>query len=90
MATLYRTNNTQEEIQPANGTDFTLKEAQAVVGGYVEIAHLEDGRIMILNEEGKLEGLPVNLNATNLFLRGRDGYDEIVGDVLVCKDEEFR
>ena len=37
----------------------TLKEAQAYVGGYVEGIHFPNGDYLIVNEEGKLMGLPL-------------------------------
>lgn len=90
MAIILRTDGTQEVCQPKNGTDFQLDEVKAVVNGWVEMVGLADGRIMLLNEEGKLHDLPVNAAATELFNQGgRMWYDWIVGDVLVCNDEEF-
>lgn len=90
MAQILRTNGTWDNVQPANGSDFSLQEVQAIVGGYVELVRLWDGRIMLINEEGKLEGLPLNAEATRLFLVERDGYDVIVGDALVCDNDQFR
>ncbi len=79
-----------EEVHPANGTDFTLAEAQALVGGLIEVFHLVDGRVMICNEEGKLERLPVNVEATIIFRRTYGPRDTIVGDVVICRDSELR
>ncbi len=79
-----------EEIRPANGTNFALQEAQDLVGGLIEVFPLGDGRIMICNEEGKLEGLPVNVEATILWRRTYGPVDTIVGDVFVCKNSELR
>ncbi len=79
-----------EEVHPANGTDFTLAEAQALVGGLIEVFHLADGRLMVGNEEGKLEQLPVNVEATIIFRRTFGPRDTIVGDVFICKDSELR
>lgn len=91
MATILRTNGTQEEVSPANGTDFQLDEVKAIVAGWVEVVGLYDGRIMLLNEEGKLQDMLPNQAATILFNQGgRMWYDVIVGDVLVCEDKEFR
>lgn len=90
MATILKTDGTCEQRQPANGTDFGLHEAQEIVDGYVEVVPLADGRIMLLNEEGKLRDLDVNKEATALYLDGRAGIDVIVGDVLVCENGEFR
>lgn len=72
MATIYRPDGTQEERQPADGQSFQLAELQAIVGegapdGYIEIIPTAtDGRIMVLNESGKLYGLPHNGQATAL------------------------
>jgi uncharacterized protein DUF3846 len=66
MATILYANGEIKEVSPVNGTDFQLKEVQAIVGGYVEVVYLKDGRIMIVNEEGKLDGLPCNEQATKL------------------------
>ena len=80
MATLYRTNGTQEQVAPQNGTSFDLKEMQGYVGGYIEIVESPDGRLIVLNEEGKLERLPLNRAATAIYA---DPHDFIVGDALV-------
>ena len=79
-----------EEIRPVNGTNFTLAEAQALVGGLIEVFPLGDGRIMVCNEEGKLEQLPVNVEATIIFRRTYGPIDTIVGDVFVCRSSEVR
>lgn len=90
MAQILKVSGQSENVEPANGTGFTLTEAQTIVGGYVELIHLFDGRIMLINEEGKLAGLPLNVEATRLFLVERAGYDVIVGDALVCANEQFQ
>ena len=45
----------------------TLKEAQDFVGGYVEGITFPNGDYMIINEEGKLINLPLNVEATALW-----------------------
>jgi hypothetical protein len=45
----------------------TLKEAQDFVGGYVEGIQFPNGDYMIINEEGKLINLPLNVEATALW-----------------------
>jgi hypothetical protein len=90
MAQILRANGTRGTIEPHNGTDFTLDEVRAIVGGRVELISLYDGRIMLINEEGKLHDLPLNVEATRLFLVERGGDDVIVGDALVCEDAQFQ
>lgn len=82
MATLYRTNGTQEEVLPKNGESFDLKEMQTFVGGYIEIVESPDERLIVLNEEGKLQGLPLNRAATAIYA---NPHDFIVGDALVVE-----
>jgi hypothetical protein len=45
----------------------TLEEMQKFVGGYIEVIMLPDYRQIVINEEGKLLNLPVNIIATNLL-----------------------
>ena len=70
----------------------TLKEAQAFVGGYVEGVPFPNGDYLIVNEEGKLMGLPLNEEASKLwkdtfdnpnFITGRD--DFVVGNAILIK-----
>lgn len=85
-AYIIKTSGEKKEVKPKNGTDFKLAELQAIVGGYIEVVPTKDGKIMIVNEEGKLHGLELNPKATELL-----GFpDIIVGDVLVCDDDMVR
>ena len=63
----------------------TLKEAQAFVGGYVECITFPNGDVLIINEEGKLIGLPLNPEATLLWKMTFDNDNYITGrkDVVV-------
>ena len=70
----------------------TLKEAQAFVGGYVEGISMPNGDYLIVNEEGKLKGLPFNEEASKLWkdtfdndnlITGRD--DFVVGNAILIK-----
>lgn len=38
----------------------SLKEAQAFVGGLVELVNLPNGDQMLVNEEGRMKKLPIN------------------------------
>lgn len=62
----------------------TLEEMQKFVGGYIEVVTLADGSQLVLNEEGKLDGRPLNVGATVLAHRDRAimERDVIVGPVL--------
>ena len=43
-----------------------LKEAQAYVEGYVEKLELPNGDVLLFNEEGRMKGLDINIEATRL------------------------
>ena len=69
-----------------------LKAAQEFVGGYVEGITFPNGDYLIINEEGKLMGLPINEQATKLwketfdndnFITGRN--DFVVGPAILIK-----
>jgi alpha-acetolactate decarboxylase len=68
---------------PADGRHFTLDEMQSAVGGYVEMVVLRDGTIMLCNEEGRLQNLPVNRAASYLAER------IIVGTVIVANADNL-
>lgn len=90
MASWIKSSGEKIEVEPKNGTDFKLGELKGFVGGYIEIILLKDGRIMVVNEEGKLNRLPINDNATLIWEEIYGCTDVIVGDVLVCKESEIK
>jgi hypothetical protein len=77
------------EVEPANGTDFSLEEMQKFVGGYIEVAypHPYDGMIMVIDEEGKIKQKPINKVATLIY---NNTSDVIVGDALLCRSEQVK
>lgn len=83
MATLIQANGTMKDVKPSKKA-FTLEELQQMVGGDIETLSLRNGKILIVNEEGKLRKLPFNREATNLFWEDRGGSDVIVGDAVLC------
>ena len=81
---IYKTNGEVIETSPKNGTNYTFKELKEIVGGYIEIIHLTNNKIMVINDEGKLINLPHNENATILYKLSLNTDNFIVGDALVC------
>lgn len=61
-----------------------LEDLQAAVGGYIESIPLGED-VGYLNEEGKLQGLEVNLTATEIAHRlgGIFPYDVVVGALVI-------
>lgn len=52
-----------------------LQALQKIVDGHIEAVYIENGIILIVNEEGKLRNLPINFCTK---------YDIIVGTAIVC------
>lgn len=83
---IIKSDGTSADFMPKNGTDFTLEELQKAVGGYIQIVYISSTQIMVLNEDGKNEGLPYNHNASLIFAMAGIK-DFAVGDVVVCGKE---
>jgi hypothetical protein len=78
-------------VSPENGTDFKLPEVQKLVEGHIEIVHLGNEEIMIVNDCGKFDK-ELNTLAT-LLARSKGALyqnDYICGDVVVCPSEMLR
>ena len=86
-----------KEVKTKYITDVepTLKEMQDFVGGFIEVVQSADTKHdIVLDEEGKLKGKPLNKEATELYVgeekddtcAGWD-FDYIVGDVMVLSGE---
>ena len=74
-----------------------LKAAQEFVGGMVQGIEFPNGDYMIMNEEGKLMGLPLNPEATTLwrstftkdkYLFGHD--DFVAGPAILIKKDALK
>lgn len=89
MAQIIKTTGEVVEVSPKNGKDFSLEELKAIVGGWIEVVSLHDGRLIVCDEEGKLKGKNRNHKATDLYRLTLLTNDFLVGDVLVCNDNEI-
>lgn len=88
MALLITPDGRMRTVSPQNGTAFTAAEIQALVEGWLECVHLRDGRLMWVNEEGKLRRLPQNPLATMLARSVLYPGDVIVGPAVVMTRQE--
>jgi uncharacterized protein DUF3846 len=79
-STLYTPDGRAREIRPSGAT-WSLEELQALVGGDHEVVSTLDERFMVINAQGKLRRLELNIPATRLYLHGRSDY--IAGPALV-------
>lgn len=70
-------NGELENIYKAIGNNCDIFESVTVDG------YIEDAPIMLIDEEGKIKGLPVNYVATQLWHRFRKVNDFLVGNVVI-------
>jgi Domain of unknown function (DUF3846) len=61
--------------------ELTLTQLQSYVGGYIEVVRIRGKADGVVNEEGKLIGLPYNSVASALY---GNPEDPIVGTMVVC------
>jgi len=82
MPLCIKADGTEREVEGK----LSLQAMQTIVGGYIQQVATRDGRYLIVDEDGKYKGKPVNEKATQLFW---PLHDTIVGDVLVLTEEEM-
>lgn len=90
MAKLFKTNGDVIHIS-TKYKKFTGEEINKLVGGYIECVPLFDGNAFAFcNENGKLEHLDYNANATIFasYAGGLSLGDYFVGDVLFTSSDE--
>ena len=79
-ATVIKVNGTEQELDHRP----TLKEAQEIVEGYVELVSVGNNKTLVVNADGKTDKLPVNRTITHEY--GSKIYRGfIVGDVIVLE-----
>lgn len=61
-----------------------LEEMQAIVGGYIEVLPIAEGVAIVCNEEGKMNGLPLN---RPLFTPKGEMWEIIAGTFFVAGDD---
>jgi hypothetical protein len=89
---LLKTDGTKEEIVPQDaGVGFSFRELYPLIGcTTIELVRLNDGRLLLIDEEGKLkDDAEINQQATTLAA-DRIGPDVIVGNAVVCDAELIR
>lgn len=75
-----------EEIWPEDGNLFSLTQLQQVVGGYIELIYLPHGKIIVIDEEGKLKRKPLNAWATAF---AKLPVDLVVGDAVLIDSDQI-
>lgn len=80
---IIRPDGGESELIPAGaGGQPSLQQLQEAVGGFIELVRTNEHDIVI-NEEGKLIGLPLNNQATDLARGFISLWDGIVGTAVV-------
>ena len=85
--TILKVNGEVLDVKPKNGTGFELEELQKIVDGLFDIVYLSNSQIMVVNDEGAINGMPYNEKATIAFMMTRGFIQPIYGNVLVCPSE---
>lgn len=93
-ARLYRWNGDSVPVVPKNGRDFKLGELYKLLEvKMIEILNLPDGRIIICDEEGKMNASggmdQFNTYASDIYMRELNG-DFIAGNVIICPSRMLR
>lgn len=83
-AKIIYTDKEAEDYTPKNGKTFGKTEMCGIVEGFIDIIRLNDGRVIIVDEEGKSKNKAVNIPATNILRRDHYTTDYIVGTAIVC------
>lgn len=83
-AKIIYTDKEAEDYTPKNGKTFEFDELKGIVDGYIEIVRLNDGRVIVIDLDGKSKNKAVNIPATNILRRDHFTTDYIVGTAIVC------
>lgn len=91
---LFKISGEVEEVEPKNKRDFQIDELQGFVDGYVEIVYLPNNQLMVVNEEGAIDGLPVNIKASvAAFTCGvlhQFAGQHVHGNALICDSSQIK
>lgn len=92
MAALIRPDLTQTIVVPEDPkSGFSLDELYRLIDcETIEVVTLKDGRVMVMDEDGRAKRLPVNVPATKLYMEagGLTGW-AVVGNVVICEKGEI-
>ena len=88
-AQLIFVDGTRRDLTPKNGKTFKfVGEVYDLIGAsMIQVCQTHNGRLLLVDEEGKLTGKPINTTATALYRYGAS--DPISGDVIVCAKRQL-
>ena len=81
MAETVKPQDPEVHVVPS-GQNPDLKTLQGLVGGLIQPIYYQPGKVMWVNEEGLLLGLPLNMLASAI------AGQPVVGPVVIMDDEE--
>ncbi len=88
MGTLYHPDGRVEEVSPGNGHTYQLKELHRLLDcTTIDIIPTRNGNIMVIDDDGKLDGKPRNEAATRLI--DFNSPAEIAKAMLLAKEMGF-
>ena len=94
MARWMKADGTEQEVHPANGSEFTDMELQTLVDGSVTGYTLTESdqseSNMFVDDESVTKGKPINRVATELLRKHKVilAHVEVYGDVVVASIDE--
>ena len=80
---LIRTNGNTELLSFKNVN--VLEKLQELVGGYIECLELGNGKMLVVDEDGKFKYKEYNDVASNIYVLMTRTSDYIVGDAILCE-----
>ena len=83
-AKIIYTDKEAEDYTPKNGKTFGKTEMCGIVEGFIDVIRLNDGRVIVVDSQGKALNKAVNIPATNILRRDHFTTDYIVGTAIVC------
>ena len=83
-AKIIYTDKEAEDYTPKNGKTFEFDDLRGIVEGFIDIIRLNDGRVIIVDSQGKALDKAVNIPATNILRRDHFTTNYIVGTAIVC------
>lgn len=93
MPKLIKADGTTKKISPANGSSFQLKELYGLLEcRTIELVDLSGGKMMIIDEEGKLSQKKPNRTATDIAHKNNSIFssDFIAGHAILCKHNHLK
>ena len=90
-AVLYALDGTKRKIKVSSFVEARGMVCNYDPNGLAEVVRLNNGSILLIDEEGKLKNYPINKTATGLAHLNEAIYphDCIVGDALLFDENEF-